>query len=61
MQCDDLVTEDIIARCSGSRDRDGPSVVGGDEFVRSPVSRENVVVDQSHLVDFVEFQGSLVD
>lgn len=60
VQCDDLVTKDVVARGHVLGDRDGPAVVGGDELIGCPVAGLGGVIEHALGGNLVEFQGGLV-
>lgn len=61
MQGNDLVAEDIVARCNVLRNLNEPAVSIRDELVGSPDAWDCRAVDQTGTADLEELEGGLVD
>lgn len=60
MQCDDLMTEDIVACCDIGGDVDRPGIVGSHQLIAGPPSGGLAVVDKTSLFDFEKSKLRLV-
>jgi hypothetical protein len=61
VQANDLVTENVVTSGNGARDGHSAAVVGGNEIVRCPFTRDVAAIDQTSLIDLEELEGGLVD
>ena len=61
VESDDLMAKDVVTRCDALRDRDSPAVIIRNQLIRTPRSRNRVIVDKTDFVNLEELERGLVD